>query len=48
MNMNKSVEGQANPFNAEFWKYYNAPIETSGDSKIIKELQDLELGRDKE
>jgi len=43
MNMNKSVEGQANPFNANFWKYYNAPIETAKDSKIIKELQETEF-----
>ncbi len=43
MNMNKSVEGQANPFNADFWKYYNAPIETAKDSKIIKELEETEF-----
>jgi hypothetical protein len=43
MNMNKSVEGQASPFNADFWKYYNAPIETSKDSKVIKELMELEF-----
>ena len=43
MNMNKSVEGQANPFNADFWKYYNAPLETAKDSKIIKELQETEF-----
>jgi hypothetical protein len=47
MDMNKSVEGQANLFNADFWKYYNVPIETSKDSKIIKELQDSELKADK-
>jgi hypothetical protein len=27
-----------------FWKYYNAPIETANDSKIVKELQELEFG----
>jgi len=43
MNINKSVEGQALSFNPEFWKHYNAPLETSEDSKIIKELQALEL-----
>ncbi len=43
MNVNKSVEGQAAPFNADFWKYYNAPIETAKDSEIIKELQKAEL-----
>jgi hypothetical protein len=43
MNMNKSIEGQASPFNAGFWKYYNAPIETAKDSKIIKELQETEF-----
>ena len=47
MNMNKSLEGQANPFNADFWKYYNAPIETSKDSKIIKELQESEFSTEK-
>ncbi|HEY5824501.1 MAG TPA: carboxypeptidase-like regulatory domain-containing protein [Cyclobacteriaceae bacterium] len=43
MNMNKSVEGQATPFNPDFWKYYNAPIETANDSEIIKELGDSAL-----
>jgi hypothetical protein len=47
MNMNKSVEGQAKPFNPDFWKYYNAPAETSKDSKIIKELQGSEFKPDK-
>jgi hypothetical protein len=47
MNFNKSVEGQANPFNADFWKYYNAPIETLKDSKIIRELQEAEFRTDK-
>jgi hypothetical protein len=47
MNMNKSLEGQATTSNADFWKYYNAPIETSKDSKIIKELQMSELRIDK-
>ncbi len=47
MNMNKSVEGQATPFNANFWKYYNVPIETSKDSKVIKELQDSEFKTNK-
>jgi hypothetical protein len=45
--MNKSLEGQATTSNADFWKYYNAPIETSKDSKIIKELQMSELRIDK-
>ncbi len=44
MNINKSVEGQASSFNAEFWKYYNVPMETAADSKIIKDLQDLDVG----
>jgi hypothetical protein len=44
MNINKSVEGQAKPVNVNFWKYYNAPIETANDSKIVKELQELEFG----
>jgi hypothetical protein len=44
MNINKSVEGQAKPVNLNFWKYYNAPIETANDSKIVKELQELEFG----
>ncbi|MEO7990025.1 MAG: carboxypeptidase-like regulatory domain-containing protein [Chryseolinea sp.] len=47
MNYNQSVEGQANAFNADFWKYYNAPLETSKDSKIIKQLEDLKLETDK-
>ena len=47
MNINKSVEGQASSFNAEFWKYYNAPMETAADSKIIKDLQDLDVGSNK-
>ena len=45
MNINKSVEDQASSFNAEFWKYYNAPMETSKDSKIITELQELKVER---
>jgi len=44
MNINKSVEGQASSFNAEFWKYYNVPTETAADSKIIKDLEDLDIG----
>ena len=47
MNMNRSVEGQAAPFNADFWKYYNAPAETATDSKIIKELQNSALNLNK-
>jgi hypothetical protein len=47
MNINKSVEGQASSFNAEFWKYYNVPMETATDSKIIKDLQDLDVGNNK-
>lgn len=43
MNYNRSVEGQAAAFNADFWKYYNAPVETSGQSKIIKELEGSSL-----
>lgn len=39
MNINKSVEGQAKEFNADFWKYYNAPMETAKDSKVIQELE---------
>jgi hypothetical protein len=46
MNINKSVEQQATSYNAEFWKNYNAPMETSKDSKIVKELQSLELKKD--
>jgi hypothetical protein len=45
MNGNKSLEGQAAPFNAEFWKYYNAPMETAKYSEIIKELQNSELNK---
>ena len=47
MNINKSLEGQAAQFNAAFWKYYNAPVETAGYSKIVKELQESELRPDK-
>jgi hypothetical protein len=38
MNVNRSVEGQATTYNAEFWKYYNAPMDTAGESKIVAEL----------
>jgi hypothetical protein len=47
MNINRSLEGQAAPFNAGFWKYYNVPVETSTDSKIVRELQESELRPDK-
>jgi hypothetical protein len=47
MNINKSVEGQAISFNPEFWKYYNVPMETAADSKIIKDLEDLDIGNKK-
>ena len=47
MNINKSVEGQSSSFNAEFWKYYNVPMETAADSKIIKDLQNLDAGNNK-
>ncbi|MEJ1240393.1 carboxypeptidase-like regulatory domain-containing protein [Chryseolinea sp. T2] len=43
MNFNKSVEGQAPPYNEEFWKYYNAPLETLKESKIIEELAGTSL-----
>jgi hypothetical protein len=43
MNMNKSIEAQADSFHADFWKYYNTPVETSKDSKIIKELEESEF-----
>ncbi|MGC3948081.1 MAG: carboxypeptidase-like regulatory domain-containing protein [Chryseolinea sp.] len=43
MNFNKSVEGQAAPYNSEFWKHYNAPVETAKDSKIIGELEGTSL-----
>lgn len=43
MNINKSVEGQAQSYNAEFWKYYNAPIATAKESAIIKELEESAL-----
>lgn len=47
MSINKSVEAQANPFNADFWKYYNAPVETAKESEIVKELQKTEFKNDK-
>jgi hypothetical protein len=47
MNINKSVEEQAKPFNANFWKYYNAPVETSKFSEVIKQLENSELKTDK-
>ncbi|WP_236676348.1 hypothetical protein [Chryseolinea lacunae] len=42
MNMNRSVEGQAKPYNEAFWKYYNAPVETARDSQILKALSEME------
>ncbi len=47
MIINKSVEGQAGTFNPDFWKYYNAPIETLHESKIISALQDFERTSEK-
>jgi hypothetical protein len=47
MNINKSVEGQARPYNALFWRYYNIPIETAKFSAITKQLQELEFTPDK-
>lgn len=38
MNIQQSLEGQANTFNPEFWKYYNVPMETAKESTIVKEL----------
>jgi CarboxypepD_reg-like domain len=43
MNINQSVEIQAKPFNENFWKHYNAPVQTLRDSKIIQELQGSEF-----
>lgn len=43
MNINKSVEGQSQSYNAEFWKYYNAPIATAKESAVIKELEESAL-----
>jgi hypothetical protein len=39
MNINKSTESQARPYNADFWQYYNLPSQTAQESKIIQELE---------
>jgi hypothetical protein len=44
MNINKSLEDQAPTYNAQFWKFYNVPMETAADSKIIKDLEDQDIG----
>jgi hypothetical protein len=43
MDIQESVERQARPFNPEFWKYYNAPIETAKESRVVKQLQETEM-----
>jgi hypothetical protein len=47
MIINKSVEGQAQPYNAGFWKYYNVPLETAANSKILEELEGTEFKKEK-
>lgn len=39
MNINRSTESQAGPYNAAFWQYYNVPAQTAHESKIIAELE---------
>lgn len=39
LSITKSIENQAKEYNPEFWKYYNAPILTTQESKIIEELK---------
>lgn len=46
MNIQKSIEGQVNTYNPEFWKYYNVPLETARESAIVKELQNSALDKD--
>jgi hypothetical protein len=43
MNIQQSVEQQAQAFNPEFWKYYNAPVETANESMIVRQLEKTEL-----
>jgi len=39
MNINRSTESQAGPYNAAFWQYYNVSAQTARESKIIRELE---------
>lgn len=39
LHRNKSIESQAKPYDATFWKYYNAPTQTKEGSKIEEYLR---------
>ncbi len=41
--INRSIESQAKPYNAEFWKYYNVPVETAEESEIAEKLRKAQL-----
>jgi hypothetical protein len=45
MNMNKSIESQANSYNEKFWLHYNSPLQTARESEIVKELAEAEKER---
>ncbi|MEM6321367.1 MAG: carboxypeptidase-like regulatory domain-containing protein [Bacteroidota bacterium] len=38
-----SVEGQAKPYNPDFWKYYNFPAKTKAQSRIEQYLKNAEI-----
>jgi len=39
----KSVEGQAEPYNPDFWKFYNLPEQTNEQSKIEAYLKEADI-----
>ncbi len=42
----RSIEDQANPYNPDFWEYYNAPAQTQELSKIEEYLKNARHTRD--
>ncbi|MEN0051186.1 MAG: carboxypeptidase-like regulatory domain-containing protein [Bacteroidota bacterium] len=43
LNHNNSLEGQAKPYNPNFWKYYNFPAQTKEQSKIEEYLRAVKI-----
>ena len=43
LQIDRSIESQAKPYDAEFWKYYNVPAETAEESEIAENLKKVQL-----
>lgn len=46
--VDQSIESQAKPYRATFWRYYNAPAQTKQQSKIVEYLKQVQIKTPKE